>query len=57
LAGALAITRRAESRGGAHGAVMSLEISKLSTTMDLYVQNYDEDLRGAVASLDRALGS
>lgn len=34
-----------------------LRHSKLSTTMDLYVQNYDEDLRGAVASLDRALGS
>jgi len=24
--------------------------------MDLYVHAYDEDLRGAVASLDRALG-
>jgi hypothetical protein len=34
-----------------------LHHSKLSTTMDLYVQNYNEDLRGAVASLDRALGS
>ena len=34
-----------------------LRHSKLSTTMDLYVQNYDDDLRGAVASLDRALGS
>jgi integrase len=33
-----------------------LRHSKLSTTMDLYVANYDEDLRGAVASLDRALG-
>jgi hypothetical protein len=27
------------------------------STMDLYVHAYDEDLRGAVASLDRALGS
>jgi len=34
-----------------------LRHSKLSTTMDLYVANYDEDLRAAVASLDRALGS
>jgi integrase len=34
-----------------------LRHSKLSTTMDLYVHAYDEDLRGAVASLDRALGS
>jgi len=25
--------------------------------MDLYVHAFDEDLRGAVASLDRALGS
>jgi len=25
--------------------------------MDLYVHAYDEDLRGAVASLDAALGS
>jgi integrase len=29
-----------------------LRHSKLSTTMDLYVHAYDEDLRGAVASLD-----
>jgi len=34
-----------------------LRHSKLSTTMDLYVHAFDEDLRGAVASLDRALGS
>lgn len=34
-----------------------LRHSKISTTMDLYVHAYDEDLRGAVASLDRALGS
>jgi integrase len=34
-----------------------LRHSKLSTTMDLYVANYDEDLRGAVGALDRALGS
>ena len=34
-----------------------LRHSKLSTTMDLYVANYDEDLRGAVEMLDRALGS
>jgi integrase len=34
-----------------------LRHSKVSTTMDLYVHAYDEDLRGAVASLDRALGS
>lgn len=34
-----------------------LRHSKLSTTMDLYVHAYDDDLRGAVASLDRALGS
>lgn len=34
-----------------------LRHSKLSTTMDLYVHAYDEDLRGAVASLDKALGS
>lgn len=34
-----------------------LRHSRLSTTMDLYVHAYDEDLRGAVASLDRALGS
>jgi len=33
-----------------------LRHSKISTTMDLYVHAYDEDLRGAVASLDRALG-
>jgi integrase len=34
-----------------------LRHSRLSTTMDLYVHAYDEDLRGAVASLDAALGS
>jgi integrase len=34
-----------------------LRHSKLSTTMDLYVRAYAEDLREAVASLDRALGS
>lgn len=34
-----------------------LRHSKVSTTMDLYVHAFDEDLRGAVASLDRALGS
>ncbi len=34
-----------------------LRHSRLSTTMDLYVHAYDEDLRGAVASLDKALGS
>lgn len=34
-----------------------LRHSKLSTTMDLYVHAYDEDLRGAVGALDRALGS
>lgn len=35
-----------------------LRRSKLSTTMDLYVHAYDdEDLRGAVGALDRALGS
>lgn len=33
-----------------------LRHSKLSTTMDLYVHAYDDDLRGAVASLDKALG-
>jgi integrase len=32
-----------------------LRHSKLSTTMDLYVHAYDEDLRVAVASLDRPL--
>ncbi len=32
-----------------------LRHSKLSTTMDLYVHAFDEDLRGAVAKLDRAL--
>jgi site-specific recombinase XerD len=34
-----------------------LRHSKLSTTTDLYVHAYDEDLREAVATLDRALGS
>jgi integrase len=34
-----------------------LRHSRLATTMDLYVHAYDEDLRGAVASLDQALGS
>ncbi|HSW95190.1 MAG TPA: tyrosine-type recombinase/integrase [Patescibacteria group bacterium] len=34
-----------------------LRHSRLSTTMDLYVHAYDEDLRGAVASLESALGS
>jgi site-specific recombinase XerD len=34
-----------------------LRHSRLSTTMDLYVHAYDEDLRGAVATLDAALGS
>ncbi len=34
-----------------------LRHSKLSTTMDLYVHAYDDDLRGAVSSLDRALES
>lgn len=34
-----------------------LRHSKVSTTMDLYVHSYDEDLRAAVGSLDRALGS
>jgi len=34
-----------------------LRHSMLSTTTDLYVHAYDEDLRGAVATLDRALGS
>ncbi len=34
-----------------------LRHSKISTTMDLYVHAFDDDLRGAVASLDRALGS
>lgn len=34
-----------------------LRYSRLSTTMDLYVHAYDEDLRGAVASLDAALSS
>lgn len=33
-----------------------LRHSRLSTTMDLYVHAYDEDLRAAVASLDAALG-
>lgn len=33
-----------------------LRHSKLATTMDLYVHAYDDDLRGAVASLDKALG-
>ena len=33
-----------------------LRHSKISTTMDLYVHAYDEDLGGAVASLDRPLG-
>jgi hypothetical protein len=36
---------------------MILRHSRLATTMDLYVHAYDEDLRGAVATLDRALGS
>ena len=34
-----------------------LRYSKLSTMMDLYVQNYDEDLRQAVGTLDWAPGS
>jgi integrase len=34
-----------------------LRHSRLATTMDLYVHAYDEDLRAAVASLNRALGS
>jgi integrase len=34
-----------------------LRHSRLATTMDLYVHAYDADLREAVASLDRALGS
>ncbi len=34
-----------------------LRHSRLSTTMDLYVHAYDEDLRGAVASFDAALSS
>lgn len=34
-----------------------LRHSRLATTMDLYVHAYDEDLRGAVGALDRALGS
>ena len=34
-----------------------LRHSRLSTTMDLYVHAYDEDLRGAVATLNQALGS
>ena len=33
-----------------------LRHAKVSTTMDLYVHAYDEDLRAAVASLDAALG-
>jgi integrase len=31
--------------------------SRLATTMDLYVHAYDEDLREAMGTLDRALGS
>jgi hypothetical protein len=31
--------------------------SRLATTMDLYVHAYDDDLREAVNTLDRALGS
>ena len=34
-----------------------LRHSPLSTTMDLYVHAFDEDPRGAVATLDLALGS
>jgi integrase len=34
-----------------------LRHSRLATTMDLYVHAYDEDLREAVRTLDRALGS
>jgi integrase len=34
-----------------------LRHSKPSTRMDLCVHAYDDDVRGAVASLDRALGS
>jgi len=34
-----------------------LRHSKLSTTTNIYVHAYDEDLRGAVATLDRARGS
>jgi integrase len=34
-----------------------LRHSRLATTMDLYVHAYDEDLREAVNTLDRALGS
>jgi hypothetical protein len=33
-----------------------LRHSKVSTTMDLYVHSYDEDLRGAVAKLGAAIG-
>lgn len=33
-----------------------LRHSRLATTMDLYVHAYDEDLREAVGTLDRALG-
>jgi len=33
-----------------------LRHSKISTTMDLYVHAYDDDLRGAVAILYRPLG-
>jgi integrase len=32
-----------------------LRHSKVSTTMDLYVHSYDEDLRAAVGKLDRVL--
>jgi integrase len=34
-----------------------LRHSKLSTTMDLYVHAYDEDLRAAVGALDGALAN
>ncbi len=34
-----------------------LRHARLSTTMDLHVHAYDEDMRAAVGTLDRALGS
>ena len=33
-----------------------LRHSKVSTTMDLYVHSYDEDLRAAVGKLGAAIG-
>jgi hypothetical protein len=46
-------------KGEAHATSLCAGLwhSKLSTTMDLYVHAYDEDLREAVGALDRALGS